>query len=103
MGAGNICPQMALDIGDLNDTAETVLLWCSFAKTGALLQEEAGVDSMALSAQRLHVNGNGIIENVLYSLADQDPTQYADNFQKLASWVDNSLDLYKVRYVTTTA
>ena len=79
------------------------MLRCSFAKTGALLREEAGVDSMALSAQKLHVNGNGIIENMLYSLADQDPTQYADSFQKLASWVDNSLDLYKVRYGTSTA
>jgi hypothetical protein len=78
------------------------VLWCSFAKTEALLREEAGVDSMALSAQRLQVNGNGIIENMLYSLADQDPTQYADSFQKLASWVDSSLDLYKVRYGTTT-
>ncbi|KAA6423212.1 hypothetical protein WJX79_007050 [Trebouxia sp. C0005] len=80
------------------DIDKLVLEYCKkrgFAKTGALLREEAGVDSMALSAQRLQVNGNGIIENMLYSLADQDPTKYADSFQKLASWVDNSLDLYK--------
>ena len=53
---------------------------------------------MALSSQRLHVNSSGIVENVLYSLADQNPQQYADSFQRLAAWVDDSLDLYKVRY-----
>lgn len=52
---------------------------------------------MALSTQRLQVNSNGVIENMLYSLADQDPRQYADSFQRLAAWVDNSLDLYRVR------
>ena len=52
---------------------------------------------MALASQRLHVNSNGIVENVLYSLADQDPKQYAESFQTLAAWVDNSLDLYRVR------
>lgn len=65
-----------------------------FAKTEALLRQEAGVDSMALS-QRLQVNSNGIVENVLYSLVDQDPRQYATSFHRLAAWVDNSLDLYR--------
>ena len=58
---------------------------------------------MALSTQRLKVNSNGIIENMLYSLADQDPRQYADSFQRLAAWVDNSLDLYRVRPCYTFA
>lgn len=51
---------------------------------------------MALSSQRLQVNSNGVIENVLYSLADQNPKQYADSFQRLAAWVDSSLDMYRV-------
>ena len=72
------------------------MLLCRFAKTEALLRQEAGVDTMALSSQRLHVSSSGIVENVLYSLADQNPTQYADSFQRLAAWVDHSLDLYRV-------
>lgn len=51
---------------------------------------------MALSTQRLHINSKGIVENVLYSLADSNPKQYANSFYKLATWVDNSLDLYRV-------
>ena len=51
---------------------------------------------MALSSQRLHVNSKGIVENVLYSLADNNPQQYATSFLRLAAWVDNSLDLYRV-------
>lgn len=51
---------------------------------------------MAMSSQRLHVNSKGIVENVLYSLADSNPQQYANGFQKLATWVDNSLDIYRV-------
>ena len=70
---------------------------CRFARTEALLRQEAGVDTMALASQRLHVNSNGIVENVLYSLADHNPRQYADSFHRLAAWVDNSLDLYRVR------
>ena len=77
-------------------------VYCRFAKTEALLRQEAGVDSMALS-QRLQVNSNGIVENVLYSLVDQDPRQYATSFHRLAAWVDNSLDLYRVRKTVTTA
>lgn len=69
---------------------------CRFARTEALLRQEAGVDAMALAPQRLHVNSNGIVENVLYSLADHSPKQYADSFHRLAAWVDNSLDLYRV-------
>lgn len=61
------------------------------------MRQEAGVDTMALASQRLHVNNNGIVENVLYSLADNNPRQYADSFVRLAAWVDNSLDLYRVR------
>lgn len=61
------------------------------------MRQEAGVDTMALASQRLHVNSNGIVENVLYSLADHNPRQYADSFHKVAAWVDNSLDLYRVR------
>ena len=52
---------------------------------------------MALASQRLQINSSGIIENVLYSLADQNPKQYADSFHRLAAWVDNSLDMYRVR------
>ena len=51
---------------------------------------------MALSTQRLHVNSKGIVENVLYSLADNNPQQYATSFLRLAAWVDNSLDMYRV-------
>lgn len=71
--------------------------FCRFARTEALLRQEAGVDAMALAPQRLHVNSNGIVENVLYSLADHSPKQYADSFHRLAAWVDNSLDQYRVR------
>ena len=56
---------------------------------------------MALAKQRLHINNKGIVENVLYSLADNDPTQYADSFNKLATWVDNSLDVYRVNLFTS--
>lgn len=83
----------------LNKTILSGLQACSlyrFAQTEAFLRKEAGVDTMALSSQRLHVNSSGIVENVLYSLADQNPSQYADSFQRLAAWVDNSLDLYRV-------
>lgn len=69
---------------------------CRYNKTEALLRQEAGVDAMALSSQRLHINSKGVVENVLYSLADSNPQQYANGFQKLATWVDNSLDIYRV-------
>ena len=75
---------------------------CSFKQTEALLRQEAGVESMALSTQRLHINNKGIVENVLYSLADSNPKQYANSFDKLATWVDNSLDLYRVSRIAKT-
>ncbi|KAL3137829.1 hypothetical protein ABBQ38_005084 [Trebouxia sp. C0009 RCD-2024] len=80
------------------DIDRIVLEYCKkrgFARTEALLRQEAGVDAMALAPQRLHVNSNGIVENVLYSLADHSPKQYADSFHRLAAWVDNSLDQYR--------
>lgn len=40
----------------------------------------------------------GIVEDLLlYLVADNNQAQYARSFDSFAIWVDNSLDLYRVR------
>ena len=47
---------------------------------------------------------SGIVEDLLYFLtADDDPSRYALGFDRLATWVDNSLDQYKVPHPVTCA
>lgn len=42
----------------------------------------------------------GIVEDLLlYLVADNDPEQYVKAFDRLASWVDHSLDLYQVCFL----
>jgi hypothetical protein len=39
----------------------------------------------------------GLIQDLIYYLtAEEDPGQYTKSFDRLATWVDNSLDQYKV-------
>lgn len=39
-----------------------------------------------------------VFEDVLlYNVADGDPERYTQEFDRLAAWADNSLDMYKVR------
>ena len=53
-------------------------------------------DDMAL-AHRLHLH-KGVVENLVLAFdADSDPKAYAESFDRLAAWVDNSLDVYRVR------
>ena len=41
---------------------------------------------------------SGIVEDLLYFLtAEDDPSRYAQGFDRLSTWVDNSLDQYKVQ------
>ena len=44
----------------------------------------------------------GIVEDLIfYLVADNDPEQYVVAYDRLAAWVDNSLDIYQVGlYVT---
>ncbi len=57
--------------------------------------KEAGAGDMAL--QHLLDSEDGVIENLLFSTAAEgEPTAYLQAFDRLAAWVDNSLDLYRV-------
>ena len=51
-------------------------------------------EAMAL-AHQLDVQ-QGVIENLANVASDNDPAIYADTYERLANWVDNSLDLYRV-------
>lgn len=40
----------------------------------------------------------GLIRDLIYYMtAEEDPGRYAKSFDRLATWVDNSLDQYKAR------
>ena len=39
----------------------------------------------------------GVIENLASFASDNDPNVYVDAYERLANWVDNSLDMYRVR------
>lgn len=39
----------------------------------------------------------GLVKDLIYYLtAEEDPAKYTKSFDRLATWVDNSLDQYKV-------
>lgn len=72
---------------------------CSFTEAERVLQleiKEAGAQDMAL--QQLLDSEDGVIENLLFStVADGDLAAYVHAYDRLAAWVDSSLDLYRVR------
>jgi WD40 associated region in TFIID subunit, NTD2 domain len=52
---------------------------------------------MSLASQLLDA-GPGVRENVLFHVvAANDAGRYKEEFDRLARWVDNSLDLYRVQ------
>ena len=57
--------------------------------------KEQGAQPMAL--QHLLDSEDGVIENLLFNTeAEGKPAAYLQAFDRLATWVDNSLDLYRV-------
>ena len=57
--------------------------------------KEAGAEEMALA--QLLDSEDGVVENLLFSTAAEgDPAAYAAAYDRLAAWVDSSLDLYRV-------
>lgn len=50
------------------------------------------------SAPCLRAGGDGVVEGLLFATAGEgDPAELVQAFDRLAAWVDRSLDLYKVR------
>ncbi|GAB4823536.1 hypothetical protein N2152v2_010582 [Parachlorella kessleri] len=68
-----------------------------FSEAEKVLQlelKEQGAQPMAL--QHLLDSEDGVIENLLFNTeADGEPAAYLRAFDRLATWVDNSLDLYR--------
>ena len=67
----------------------------SFLQAHRAFKEEAKVEHTDMS---LKGGTNGLVENLLfYLVADSEPEQYIVAFDALAAWVDNALDMYRVR------
>lgn len=59
------------------------------------IREAGGAEEMAL--QQLLDAEDGVVENLLFSTeAEGEPAAYVAGYDRLAAWVDASLDLYRV-------
>lgn len=85
--ASSFRPACSLPLRSLNDVER------AFSKHVRSPQDLE--EGMAL-AHQLEVQ-QGVIENLANFASDADPAVYLDTYERLASWVDNSLDMYRVR------
>lgn len=75
---------------------------CSFKEAEKVLQLEMkeAVPEQEVLVQSWLGQGQGeaVVERLLFATAGGgDPAELAAGFERLATWVDNSLDLYKAR------
>lgn len=76
------------------------LLWCSFKEAEKVLELEMkeSIPAGELLVQSwLGWGGEGVEERLLFATAGEgDPAELVQAFDRLAAWVDNSLDIYNV-------
>ena len=71
------------------------LICARFRATEQSLRQESGVPpDMALTSSL--TQEGGLVDNLLHFLADEGPSGLLEGYVKLGTWVDNTLDLYKV-------
>ena len=75
-------------------TAEQ-LICGRFRATEQSLRQESGVPPEMAFTSSLAEEGS-LVDNLLHFLADEGPSGLLEGYVKLGTWVDNTLDLYKV-------
>ena len=66
-----------------------------FRATEQSLRQESGVQPEMALTTSLTQEGS-LVDNLLHFLADEGPSGLLEGYVKLGTWVDNTLELYKV-------